>query len=433
MATRVYTPPSTMERLLKAAEPLAILGMLLLAPALLLVVPSAEWLAVMVYLALIAVVALLLYRRGIKPVDPAFPTSLFVLALLAKLAGSLLRYWTVVDLYDFAADAPGYHQEGLYLAQYLRHFDFSVLATYKWRGEGSTQLAEITGLLYSVLPVSMAGAFLFFAMLAFAGSVFFHKAVCVARPGGRIDIYRLLVFFLPSILFWPASLGKDAWIFFNSGLVAWGWVSFSYRGRLAGLVTAAIGLLLIALIRPHISAFLALAMAAAFVLYGARHVRSPVAWIVGGAMIAGMAYYVLNAGTSFLGLEDLSLNSIEGFYQNLQQLTFDGGSKFTAVSALNPVGAIVGIVSSMIRPLPWEANNGQSLVASLETLIWLTLFWVQRRTVLSNLRHLRDNPLTSFALFYSMGWLMALTAVSNFGILARQRVAALPFLWMLLV
>ena len=90
-------------------------------------------------------------------------------------------------------------------------------------------------------------------------------------------------------------------------------------------------------------------------------------------------------------------------------------------------------MTALARPFPWEAHNAQSLLTSLETMIWLAFCWVQRRTFLEKLRSLRSDPFAAFALFYSVITLLALTSIGNFGIIARQRVMALPFLWMLFV
>ena len=75
----------------------------------------------------------------------------------------------------------------------------------------------------------------------------------------------------------------------------------------------------------------------------------------------------------------------------------------------------------------------QSLIISLETVAWLVFCWIQRRVFLSKLRSLRSDPFAAFAVFYSLFMLLALTSVGNFGIIARQRVMVLPFLWMLFI
>ena len=106
------------------AAMLAFLGFLVATIA---VVPANEWSGVTVYLVFVLLLGVLLYRSAIKTVSPNFPASLFVLALVIKLLFSLFRYWTAVDLYGGASDAPAYHAEGAMLAPYFRDLDFSIL------------------------------------------------------------------------------------------------------------------------------------------------------------------------------------------------------------------------------------------------------------------------------------------------------------------
>jgi hypothetical protein len=44
---------------------------------------------------------------------------------------------------------------------------------------------------------------------------------------------------------------------------------------------------------------------------------------------------------------------------------------------------------------------------------------------------MNKNALIGFLIIYSVIMILGLTAIGNFGILARQRVMLLPFLWML--
>jgi len=413
--------------------PAAFVAMLTFMLAVVVVVPASEWSAVGIYLVLAAVLGVLLYRNTIKTVSPSFPASLFVLALAVKLLFSLSRYWTAVDLYGGASDAPAYHAEGLLLAPYFRDFDFSILEWYRFRGAGSTRMAILTGLVYSVFPSSLAGSFLFFAVLAFVGSALFYRAVCMSSNDRSIAAYTVFVFFMPSILFWPASLGKDAWVFFASGLVAWGWASFVRRNHFMGLLVVAIALMLINFVRPHIAAFMGASLAAAYILYATRAIRSVIVWLVGAVVVTGLAYYLIQSGTAFLQLDELSFEAVEGFVSEQQARTTIGGSSYATVSVFTPTGAVTGLVTALARPFPWEAHNLQALLISLETVGWLAFCWFQRRVFVSKLLAIRRDPFTAFAIFYSLITLMALTSIGNFGIIVRQRVMVLPFLWMLFV
>lgn len=413
--------------------PAALLGVIMLVLVAVLVVPTHEWLALNFYFVFVAGLALLLYQRSVKTVSPTFPASLFVLALVTKLLFSLFRYWTVVDLYEGDADALAYHAEGILLAPYFRDFDWSILEWYRFRGQGSTRMAILTGLVYTVMPASLAGSFIFFAALAFAGSVLFYRAVRMTSSDASMSAYTVFVFFLPSILFWPASLGKDAWVFFASGLVAWGWASFLRRNHFWGLLVVGGALLLINIVRPHIAAFMAASLVAAYLLYATRAIRSVIVWVVGAVLLLGLGYYLLQSGAAFLQLEELSLEAVEGFYTEQQARTTIGGSRYSTVSVFTPQGAVIGLVTALVRPFPWETHNLQSLLVSLETVAWVVFCWIQRRTFLARVRALRSDPFTAFAIFYSVITLMALTSIGNFGIIARQRVMILPFLWMLFV
>jgi hypothetical protein len=294
-------------------------------------------------------------------------------------------------------------------------------------------MAVITGLLYSIMPVSMAGSFFFFSGLAFTGAVLCYCAARVAWPDANLRYYTLCVFFLPSILFWPASLGKDAWILCWSGLTVWGWVNFIRRQQLLSLLWIILALIMLQLVRPHIAAFLALSIAAAYLLYSSRGQRSFITWLIGAVVVIALGYYMVQGGADFLKLEDLSVDSLQARIEEQQERTSQGGSRYETVSIFTPVGFINGLITAAMRPFPWEANSGPILLTSLETCGWLLFCWIQRRAFWFKLRSIRSDPVAAFALCYTLVMLLALTSIGNFGIIARQRVMALPFLWMLFI
>lgn len=433
MSVSSITAPSKSTASDRHYQPLVLLALLITAPFLLIAVPSSEWGAVTIYLFVLALVAVILYQYGIKPLDSSFSSSLYLLTVLVKLLGTLLRYWSLTILYDGFGDAIAYHEHGQILTQYFKVFDFSIMNTYRIGDGGTTWLTFITGFIYSVLPASMAGGFLFFAMLAFIGSVLFYRAVRVAWPTVDSSYYRLCIFFVPSILFWPSSLGKDAWLFFCSGLIFWGWTSFLSKRNWFSLVWIVSGLLLVNLIRPHFAAFLAIGMGAGYLLTSIRGQSSIIHWLIGAVAVSTLVIYMVQSGSQFLKLDEFSLDNVETQMERVQGLTTQGGSRYETVSIFTPWGFIWGLITTLVRPFPWEARNPQVLVTALETSGWLLLAWLQRRVLLKKLRTLFNDPILSFALFYMLISLLALTSIGNFGILARQRVLILPFIWMLFV
>jgi hypothetical protein len=397
-------------------------------------IPGRDWLALLVYLPVLALIALFFYKRVLKPVDPAFPGPLYALAFVTKLLGSLARYWMLVDLYDGRGDAIVYHDEGTFLARYyFRDFDYSIIQYYQVRGEGTTNMAIITGLIYSILPPSLPASFLFFAILAFGGAVLFYGAFRIAFPEARPAMYRFIVFFLPSVLFWPSSLGKDSWIFFSSGIAAYGLAIFISQGRFPGLIWTAIGLLLIFPIRKHFTAFMAIAFGLAYMI-GLQRLLSrqhPVVTIAAAGLLMGSLMYIGPAIQNSFGLEEISLEDIESSMQQVQNRTTTGNSRYETMSIFSPAGFVMGIMTVLFRPFPWEAENPMVLVTALEAIVWVALVWMRRGVFWGRLRAIPKRPLIAFLFLYSLLTILAFTSLGNFGILARQRVFFLPFFWML--
>jgi hypothetical protein len=60
------------------------------------------------------------------------------------------------------------------------------------------------------------------------------------------------------------------------------------------------------------------------------------------------------------------------------------------------------------------------------------LFVTSRRRLLGLLRRLRDEPYYMVAIAYTAMFIFAFAAIANFGILTRQRVQLIPFVFVLL-
>jgi hypothetical protein len=410
--------------------PLALFGSLGLIFALVLLIPGEDALPVLVYLFILLSFPIVLFAKGIKPIDPGFPPSLFALAFIAKLAGSLVRFWMAFDVYGGYIDASQYHDAGQELAAVISRFDFTMLDSIP---QGTEGFRILTGIIYIFLPPSMPGSFLFFGGLAFIGSVFFYRAFRVGFPDASPNLFRLIIFFLPSILFWPSSLGKDAWVFFSSGFVAYGLAVFVRKNRLSGLLLAGLGILFVSLARSHIAMFIVGAIGVAYFL---GRGKTGVKQIIGGLLIIGFAYFIFQNATDYLtnvkGLSEFSWSGIQEFYEEQQEQTFRGGSRFAPVAVLTILGPIYGFITVLFRPFLWEAGSPLLLIAALESVLWLGLFWAQRQTLIDRVRLTTQDSWIGFLVIYSIIMILALTAIGNFGILARQRVMLLPFLWMLL-
>jgi hypothetical protein len=107
-----------------------------------------------------------------------------------------------------------------------------------------------------------------------------------------------------------------------------------------------------------------------------------------------------------------------------------GGSAFQGKASL--VSRALAAPVLFFRPFPWEAQSATSIIAAGEGLLLLWLV-VRRRQLMRTLRRWRSNPFAAFMILFVIEFcLIYSAAVTNFGLLARQRVMALPMVLMLL-
>ena len=168
-------------------------------------------------------------------------------ALVLKLASSVARHYVAFDLYSGFSDAVQFHEEGLRLrTQFLAgNFDTGLSSL-----TSTNFIRFLTGIVYTIIGPSRLGGFMAFSWLGFWGQFLFYRAFTVAVPEGRRRTYARLVFFLPSLLFWPSGIGKEAWMLFALGIVAYGAARMLSGSTLRGLAGAGLGLWLAAAVRP---------------------------------------------------------------------------------------------------------------------------------------------------------------------------------------
>ena len=115
-----------------------------------------------------------------------------------------------------------------------------------------------------------------------------------------------------------------------------------------------------------------------------------------------------------------------------QGRTDQGGSAFSPADPKNPLGYVESTVTILFRPFPTESHGAEQIVTSLEGLFLLGLVLASWQRLASIFGRLRSEPYVTYAVVYLLMFFFAFGTISNFGILARQRSQALPFLFVLL-
>ena len=397
------------------------------------------WGALIVGPVLIAVTYPALARQARREGDPRVLWILMA-ALVLKLLFAVLRHYQATELYEFA-DATGYHRGGTELAGRFLIGNFDTELPVGLPSE-THFMYIVTGVVYAVIRPTMLGGFVAFSWLAFLGLFLFYRAFHLAVPGGRPRTYAKLLFFLPSILFWPSSIGKEAWTVFTLGIAAWGAARlFAGRGSGRGVVLFVLGLAGTAAVRPHFAGLFAVAAAIGY-LVGRPPIEArrfvPVAKLLAVAVSVAVAIVLVSQTERFFrdsGLGGRSLTSAAGIGSVLEETgrrTATGGSQFVPIPVASPRGLATAAVTVLFRPFPPEADNVPTMLAAIEGVFLLILVIVRLPWVFSALRHARDHPYVAAAFVYCGASVIALSSIANFGILTRQRVLLLPMLFVLL-
>ena len=331
-----------------------------------------------------------------------------------------------------SADAAAYNTAGTRLAESYRQGIFNVpLDT---GGVGTQFISKVTGVVYAVTGPSLIGGYLVFSWLGFWGLLLFFRAFQIAVPGGHHRRYALMVFFLPSLLFWPSGIGKEAWMTLGLGLCAYG-VALLFTRRRIGLLPLALG--------PAGDRRGPPARHPAGRRGAGRGVR-------GASGASGHRAHPGDQGGRRAGAsasrrtsscarprrssasQDVSVAGFDGALQKAQENTAQGGSEFAGAAITSPLGLPWAAVTVLFRPFPWEADSGQALAASAEGVLLVYLTWHFRRSLLAVPRLLRRSPYVTFSLTYLLGYIVIFSGFANFGILVRQRSLALPAFLVLL-
>ncbi len=286
-----------------------------------------------------------------------------------------------------ANDTEDYHPAGERIAPLLQQGRFReavhVCETYPvdtlTRGPRGTNLIRLlNGGVYAALGPSRRNSFVVFSWLGFWGLYCFLRAFEIAVPDGRARTYRRLLFLSPSLLFWTANIGKEAWMVLSLGVSALGAAkALTPRSRFSGLALGALGTAMTLIGRPRVP------------------------WM--RAALEEMAHH-----------------------------THDGGSGFHPPSLRSPGHVAAAAATVLFRPHPLEAHNRPAQAAAAESAALFLLTLARARWVATAVARTPRQPYLAVTMACTGGLILVLSGVANFGTLARRRAPLFPFYLVLL-
>ena len=298
--------------------------------------------------------------------DRKWIITLLPLAFVAKMAGAVVRYIAVTEVYG-TGDSIGYYDRAIALVHTWRSFN---VPEGTFGGAGTRFVDVFTSLLFLPSTPTFLFAFLMFATLAFIGTVFFYLAFRRWFTDSKLlFLYAAFVFFMPSLLFWPSSIGKDAIMVFSLGLAAYGGARVLEGSYLRGAAIATPGLLLAVAVRPHVAALTVAAVVFALLL-----ARQSIGKTGGFARLiaVGIAATILSfvALTAAQNLDiDTTSEGLDVFLEETERRTAQGGTAVTGSPVNSPLDLPEATLRVLFRPLPYEAGNGAALVSSVESVL----------------------------------------------------------------
>lgn len=360
---------------------------------------------------------------------------LLVLGLCLKLVCVAPRYLVNEVTYGGSSDASMYHEGGSVLRANVLDGEWSLDGAFVQRFPSETQfVAYLTGAVYLVTGTSPLAAYVAFAWIGWIGLFAMFRAFRLAYPNAPPHLAATLLFFLPSLLYWPSSLGKDALMLFGLGLVVLGVTHLVMAVRvLLGALLIALGAYPIFSVRPHLLLIVIVGGAASLISSNASG-ASTKATIGRGFLLVALvpALFVgLARMDQTFGQNGDSGFTVTGALAKTSSATSIGGSAFATKPIHTPLDVPVATVNVLYRPFLFEATSVPSLISALEGTALLVLTIVSARWLWRIGPAVRRHPLAGFCAGYVLAFVFAFANVGNAGILARQRIQLFPVLMLL--
>ena len=359
--------------------------------------------------------------------DASWLLKWVVFGFLAKIAGTMARYWMVSVFYE-GGDSYRYYRVGTELALQWRDGQIPPLTG---SGAFGTQVVEaITGGMFATFTPDVVGGFVMFSVFAFAGQLFLYAAFRRwARPH-QLKPYALLIFLLPTYMFWPSSIGKDAIVVFALGGAAY-FASRTLESFEIRWMPGLIGFLtLLGLVRIHVAGLVVAGLVVAGILARLPTDVDPIARVrrlvfVGVGLAAAAAVVILFP--DIFGVDLTGEDALGAFTSDVTRRTSESGTVAGGGAVTGPQDLPGAIALVLFRPFAFEANEVQHYFAAAETTLVLGLFIWKLPAMWRNRRSWRGNAFLVFSTFYVIGYAIAFSVVRNLGIVARQRGQVLAF------
>jgi len=409
---------------------LGVLG-LILGMALAVAAGSPHVSAIMVA-AVCAVIVGIIAKAMASDQDRSWLPTLIMAGFTAKLVGAWARWWILVDYYGGSGDASGYYGKAIDFVHQWRAFSPPPMSI------GTEAMEGLGGLVFFPYVPNFLGGFFLYATLSFFGQMFLYAAFRTSVVPRRLKLYAAAIFFVPNLVYWPSSIGKEAIMMLGIGMAAYGISKLLNEASSRALLPIAGGLFIAGIIRPHVSAMLCVGATVALLVakkgtgVGAFPAKR---LMLLGFVGAGLAVMMFVAASKFnLNVEDgLDTEQVDTFLEGVEDQTAKGGSEVDGGFISSPAEFPEATIRVLFRPLPNEAHNPPALASAFEGLALLLLTIWKLPAMLRRGFRLRRDPYLIFCVVFTIAFIIAFSSFLNLGLMARERAQVMPFLLAMIV
>lgn len=267
---------------------------------------------------------------------------------------------------------------------------------------------------------SYYSAMILFAFLGFIGILLLYIAVKEnnGNATGEKNIFGFteLLFVLPNLHFWTASIGKGSVIIFGIGLFFWGLSRFNKR-----LLYMVLGAAAVYFVRPHILFAIIIA-----IFIGLLFTNSGIKRFIKVGMLLASFTVIILINDSVLEFAEVTDVNIFDSYE-LQQKASSLARASSGVD-LSSYSLPMKLFTFWLRPLFVDAPNMVGFIVSFENLFYFFLFYIVIVYGFMYWSHL--NGWYRICLFTFLLASIALAQVTgNLGIALRQKAQIMPLLF----
>ncbi len=390
-------------------------------------IPSEPFVALLVAAILFGLGRLIIKRVAHAEANP-WLVRVLTISLVLHLLAAPSQIYVVDHFYHGIADWNRYVHQGALLAPNFRHFDFSTSGADVRQivNDGSVSIAA--GIVMAIVSINQLAAFLVFSWLSFIGAVFFYRAFTLTFANGDHRRYALMLFLMPSLIFWTADISKESLMMFSLGLIAFGAAKFLARKR-GGFVLVVPGAFIGVYVRPNELLLIVAGFVVAMMIptAGARKTFSGLRRLISLVFLGALLYLSVTVTVRYLH-HGLNTNSLQTTNANNAESGFSGKIPYSSNFATYPRD----IYEVLFNPLPFNSHGFGERVAALENTVILGL-------ILMSLRNLRMVPRAAFArpyvmlcAVYTATFFYTFAALGNLGLIERERTMMIPFMLVLL-